>query len=116
MKAPLRVSSAAVILPLLVTSCGTMKIVHAAKDKTAAGMSHLADASVGRLMGPKVKVVEVREKDLKDMPTGEERALAFESKKRRSFWFFGGPVDFKEPALPSNPGGEVDGSLLPPLQ
>jgi hypothetical protein len=106
---------AACILPLAFTSCGTMKVVTAAKDKTTAAMGQLADASVGRFMAPKVPVVEVREKDLKDLPTGQERALAFESKKKRSFWFFGGPVDFKEPALPTA-GGELDGSLLPPIE
>lgn len=109
--------TAAIVLPLALASCGTMKVVTAAKEKTSAAMTGLADASVGRFMGPKIPVVEVREKDLKNLPTGEERALAFEStkKKRSSFWFFGGPVDFKEPALPAS-GGEADGSLLPPIE
>lgn len=62
---------------------------------------------------PGVKVVEVREKDLKPLPSGHERALAFQNTRKRSFWFFGGPVDFKEPILPEA-GGEMDGSLLPP--
>lgn len=65
------------------------------------------------LPGPGVKVVQVRKKDLKDLPTGRERALAFESQRKQGFWFFGGPVDFKEPTLPE-PGSELDGSLLPP--
>lgn len=74
----------------------------------------LPNLSLARLLpGPGVKVVEVREKDLKELPTGHERALAFETKRKRGFWFFGGPVDFKEPALPE-PGAELDGSLLPP--
>lgn len=60
-----------------------------------------------------VKVVEVREKDLKKLPSGQERALAYENTHKRGFWFFGGPVDFKEPTLPTA-GGEMDGSLLPP--
>jgi hypothetical protein len=59
------------------------------------------------------QVVEVREKDLKDLPTGMELAKAHERERKRSFWFFGGPVDFKEPTLPE-PGSELDGSLLPP--
>ena len=115
MKATLRLSLAAALLPLLVTSCGMMKI---AKDKTASGMSSVADATVGRFMGPKVQVVEVREKDLKKMMTGEERALAYQGKKqRRSFWsLFDGPVDFKEPLLPETSPGEMDTSLLPPIE
>ena len=67
----------------------------------------------GLLPGPRVKVVEVREKDLKKLPSGHERALAFESGRKGGFWFFNGPVDFKEPTLP-DPGSEMDGSLLPP--
>jgi hypothetical protein len=65
------------------------------------------------LPGPRVQVVKVREKDLKPLPSGHERALAFENQHKRGFWFFGGPVDFVEPTLPE-PGGEMDGSLLPP--
>ena len=105
---------AAAFLPLVISSCGTMKVVQAAKEKTTNGMSAIADASWGRFTKPKVQVVEVREKDLKDMPTGEERALAYQN--QRSFWnFFSGPVDFKEPTLPSS-AGELDGSLLPPVE
>jgi hypothetical protein len=72
---------------------------------------HFSFASL--LPRPRVQVVQVREKDLKPLPTGHERALAFESKHSRGFWFFGGPVDFKEPSLPEA-GSELDGSLLPP--
>lgn len=110
---------AACILPLALSSCGTMKVVKAAKDKTSSAMSGLADASIGRFMGPKIPVVEVRKKDLRDLPTGDQRILAMEekTKKRRSFWFFGGPVDFKEPALPAaGTGGDAEGSLLPPIE
>ncbi len=74
----------------------------------------LPDFSLASLLpGSRVKVVEVREKDLKILPTGHERALAYASKHKRGFWIFGGPVDFKEPTLPE-PGSEMDGSLLPP--
>ena len=65
------------------------------------------------LPGPRVPVVKVRDKDLKELPTGHERALAFESRRKGGFWIFGGPVDFKEPTLPES-GSELDGSLLPP--
>ena len=67
----------------------------------------------GLLPGRKVDVVEVREKDLEEMPLGHERALAFDREKKRGFWVFGGPVDFHEPDLPEA-GSELDGSLLPP--
>ncbi len=60
-----------------------------------------------------VKIVKVREKDLKELPTGKERALAYENEHKGGFWIFGGPVDFKEPNLPQS-ATELDGSLLPP--
>lgn len=65
------------------------------------------------LPGPKVPVVEVREDELEALPTGHDRALAYEMEKKSNFWIFGGPIDFEEPELPE-PGTEMDGSLLPP--
>lgn len=67
----------------------------------------------GLLPGRRIKVVEVREKDLEDLPTGKELAQAYQRERQSGFWIFGGPVDFKEPTLPE-PGAELDGSLLPP--
>ena len=102
-------------LPLTILS--TTALV-AAMGLTSCGSSgtpgKLSTFSVRDLMPAKVDVVEVREKDLKDLPLGHERALAFDNQqKKRSFWFFGGSAVFKEPALPE-PGSELDGSLLPP--
>ena len=78
-------------------------------QKTTAAVSELSD----KIHPAGVKVVAVREKDLKELPTGQERAMAFESSRKSGFWFFKGPVDFKEPNLPEA-GAEMDGSLLPP--
>ncbi len=90
------------------------------RNTSAATTSKISSFSlVGLLPGPKIKIVEVREKDLKELPTGHERALAFQNSqnsqntKRSRFWIFGGPVDFKEPTLPAD-GCETDGTLLPP--
>lgn len=80
---------------------------------TTAKVSELSELAVNTVSPAGVKVVEVREKDLKELPTGEEKALAYQNSRKRGFWFFGGPVDFKEPSLP-DAGGEMDGSLLPP--
>lgn len=77
-------------------------------------MPDMPDISLANLLpnrGP--KVVEVREKDLKEMPTGKELAHNYQRDRQGGFWFFGGPVDFKEPTLPTD-GSEMDGSLLPP--
>jgi hypothetical protein len=88
------------------------------KTATVGGISKVSEASrdsIAKLMpGPRIPVVEVREKDLKPLPTGEEQALAFEKSRRNRFWnMFSGPVDFKEPVLPSDVG-VLDGGLLPP--
>jgi hypothetical protein len=118
-------SSQAIVIFMIVStfgavSCGT---IHQAssnslafvKDTSAATtrkVGQLSTMAIETIRPPSVKVVEVREKDLKVLPTGQERALAYENTRKR-FWFFGGPVDFKEPTLPVQ-GGELDGSLLPP--
>jgi hypothetical protein len=89
----------------------------AAKITALAKMPKLpkfSDTALARLMpGSGVKVVEVREKELKELPTGQERVLAYRNERKNGFWIFGGPVDFKEPTLPE-PGANMDGSLLPP--
>jgi hypothetical protein len=103
-------------IPALV-SCGAMgKIGENSKAFTAAATSKVAKISemaTNAVRPPGIKVVEVREKDLKKLPSGQEQAVAFESGRKRRSWFFGGPVDFKEPNLPTG-GTEADGSLLPP--
>lgn len=90
------------------TSATVSKISSVAKMP---GMPDLHLANI--LPGNRVKVVEVREKDLKELPMGSELAKAHQQERRSGFWIFGGPVDFQEPSLPE-PGTELDGSLLPP--
>jgi hypothetical protein len=93
---------------LLLASCGA---VDAVKSNTAKATAGISQFSLGDLRPSKIDVVEVREKDLKEMPLGKDRALAFERKK--SFWSFF-PANFKEPDLPKIDDGELDGGLLPP--
>ena len=119
MNCTLHITIAGVIFTL--TSCAMMKqagqgsIAFVQKTSSAATVkvSKLSEMAVNKINPPGVKIVEVREKDLKKLPTGREQALAFENTRKRGFWFFNGPVDFAEPTLPL-PGGETDGSLLPP--
>jgi hypothetical protein len=92
--------------------------VNQIKTATVGGISKVTEASkdsIAKLMpGSRVPVVEVREKDLKPLPTGQEQALAFEKSRRNRFWnMFSGPVDFEEPVLPADMGS-LDGNLLPP--
>ena len=98
------------IASLFLVSCGTMDAV---KSTTASATKSVRQFSLSDLRLAKIDVVEVREKDLKEMPSGKDRALAFDRERKRSFWsFLGG--DFKEPSLPAIDDGEIDGSLLPP--
>lgn len=111
----------AISLVLALSSCGSISklgsnSVALVKNGTSAATSKVSELStlaVNQINPPGVKVVEVREKDLKKLPTGKERALAYQNTRKR-FWFFDGPVDFQEPTLPEV-GGELDGSLLPPI-
>jgi hypothetical protein len=76
-------------------------------------VSKFSEAAIDKVRPAQIKVVEVREEDLKEMQTGEQLALAYEKTRKRGFWFFGGPVDFQETSLPE-PGGDMENSLLPP--
>lgn len=108
------------IVPLLACTLASCAAVKNATSATTAKVSSsfaklpdLADTTIARILpSQRVKVVEVREKDLKEMPSGKEKAMAYRN-GRGGFWIFGGPVDFQEPTLPE-PGSDADGSLLPP--
>ncbi len=75
----------------------------------------IARFSFSDLLPSRVPVVEVREKDLKEMQTGKEKALAYQQSKRGGFssWF-GSPVDFREPELPNGGIDNPEFGLLPP--
>jgi hypothetical protein len=104
-----------VVAALSFASCAQVNQI---KTATVGGFSKVSEASktsIAKLMpGPRIPVVEVREKDLKPLPTGQEQAVAFEKSRRNRFWsMFSGPVDFEEPVLPADMGA-LDGDLLPP--
>ncbi|MEX1048543.1 MAG: hypothetical protein WED15_03380 [Akkermansiaceae bacterium] len=81
---------------------------------TQSHMTNFTEMAAGRIRPAGVQVVEVRAEDLKELPSGRERALAFENTRNRDFWAsFSGPVIFIEPLLPAS-GSEMDDSLLPP--
>lgn len=101
---------AAAIVPFFMVSCGA---VDAVKSTAANAGRTVSQFSLSDIRPSRIDVVEVREKDLKEMPLGKERALAFDMERKRSFWSFL-PGNFKEPSLPAIQDGEMDGSLLPP--
>lgn len=90
--------------------------VNSLKTAAAEKVGKISDFSVAKLMpgANRPPIVEVRERELKEIPTGHERAVAFEKSRRHRFWIFGGPVDFVEPDLPAE-GGVAEGTLLPSL-
>ncbi len=102
--------SFAIILPLGLGSCGGV-----GHGKLAASLPSVKGGafSVGDLFPSRVKVVKARQKDLKELPLGRERAVAYEKQRKLGFWTMSGSAEFVQPALPE-PGAEMDGSLLPP--
>lgn len=107
-------SACCVLAALSCISCAQVKHLKTATVGGFSKVSEVSKASVAKLLPARIPVVEVREKDLKPLPTGEQQALAFEKSRRNRFWnLFSGPVDFEEPTLPDN-AGAMDGELLPP--
>ncbi len=95
-------------------SCAQVNQIKTATVGGFSKVSEVSKSSIAKLMPARIPVVEVREKDLKPLPTGQEQAVAFEKSKRNRFWdMFSGPVDFEEPVLPADVGA-LDGDLLPP--
>lgn len=110
-------------LVLVAASCGPMSSL---KDNTLAGVDKMGegiDKGFGAMANlatapfkPGVPVVEARENEWKQQQSGQEQALAFQEKQRqrRSFWNFGGAIDFEEPELPEIGSEPATASLLPP--
>lgn len=105
---------------LTLASCGAAGKIGAGSasiaSATTSKLAQLTEIASHRIRPAGVRVVEVREKDLKELPTGHDQAIAFENTRKRRFWSsFSGPVDFHEPMLPEV-SAEMDGSLLPPRE
>jgi hypothetical protein len=99
---------------LSLVSCAQVNQIKTATVGGFSKVSEVSKSSIAKLMPARIPVVEVREKDLKALPTGQEQAIAFEKSRRNRFWdMFSGPVDFEEPVLPADVGS-LDGDLLPP--
>lgn len=99
-----------VVVPLGLGSCGAVKSF---KDSTATMVAKLPALPRPGMLGDHPKVVKVRPQDLKEMPLGHDRLVAYQRSGAFGFWPMG-EVKFEPAALPE-PGSEVDGSLLPPL-
>ncbi|RYD38064.1 MAG: hypothetical protein EOP85_17190 [Verrucomicrobiaceae bacterium] len=94
---------------------GSVVLVKKTTSATTSKVSSLSETAMNKIRPAGVPVVEVREKDLKELPTGHDKAIAFENTRKKNFWFFNGPVDFIEPELPEPAvGDEQVDILLPP--
>ena len=81
-------------------------------EKKGGGLAHW---SFSDLMPSRVPIVKVRPDQLKEIKSGKEKALAYQSSRRGFFGsFFGKPVDFKEPELPQGAIDNPEFGLLPP--
>lgn len=112
-----------VLAAISLASCAQVNSIKTATvsgvSKMGQGVSKISAVSkegIANLMpGPKIPVVQVRPEALKDQPTGQEQAVAFErGRQKRGFWgsLFQGPVNFEEPDLPMDTG-LMEGELLP---
>ncbi len=98
---------------LFLVSCGTFdKATTLAKNSIQSVKS--VTKLVPKLIPRRIPIAEVRAEDLKKMPTGAEKSLAYERKKnRRRFAFI--PGFYKPPTLPVSRSLPSDGGILPPL-
>ena len=93
---------------------GGFRKVSDGMGSVAGNVGDFAKNTKSAILPERVPVVEAREEELKDYETGREKALAYQKQRRQRFWFFGGPVEFDEPALPEVAESSDDLSLLPP--
>lgn len=109
--------------PIKKVGSGTAAVFKKSTSSVASGIAaipkpSMPDFSLADLMpGPKIKVVQPREKDLKDLPTGSELANTHRKQGFKQgfsdFWSFSDKLYFEEPNFPE-PGADMDSSLLPP--
>jgi hypothetical protein len=103
----------------LFVSCGNFNTAAASKMATVSKMAKKSVASVANLVPRRVPVAEVRPKDLKQMPSGADRALAWnrhlDSKRYASNFRWFAPKHYKAPKLPNSRSMPTDGGILPPL-
>jgi hypothetical protein len=105
--------------PMQKVGSGTAYVFKKSTSTVASGFAaipkpKMPDFSLSNLMpGPKIKVVEPRENEMKEMLTGAELAKAHRNQGLADFWPFSGKLYFEEPDFPE-PGSNMDGSLLPP--
>lgn len=96
---------------LIFTSCSNFSATDLAKKSVK---------SVTGLMPSRMPIATARAGDLKKMPTGADRALAWDRHLNSKRYAYSGPAwvlpkNYKAPTLPDERGMPADGGLLPPL-
>lgn len=99
----------------LLVSCGNFSATNLAKK------SMHSVKSVANLVPRRIPVAEVRTKELQKMPSGADRALAWnrhlDAKRYATTsykWF--NPKNYKPASLPDERSMPMDGGILPPLK
>jgi hypothetical protein len=99
--------SLTLITSSLLVSCGNFD---------ATGLAKKSMNSVANLIPRRrVPVTEVREKDLRKMATGADRAMAWDRHLDSKRYVFFRPKHYKAPKLPAARSLPEDGGILPPL-
>ncbi|BDS06405.1 hypothetical protein NT6N_14450 [Oceaniferula spumae] len=104
-------------MSLTLTSC---VILASCSNFSAADLAKKSVKSVSGLIPSRMPIAEVRPGDLKKMPTGADRALAWERHLNKKQYVYNtsnwvAPKNYKAPTLPEESGLPADGGLLPPL-
>lgn len=92
----------------LLLSCGNSSST-SSKEKNIARKSI---DQIANLWPSRVPIAEVRNDDLKKMPSGADRALAWNRSLNQ--WVYM-PVNYKQPTLPNDQTLPMGNGLLPPL-
>ena len=106
---------------LALTNCGGVAHISDASAVVSGGIKQLA-SSVTDPFGPDIEIVEVRESDLKEVPDGREKALAYQTKanhRRLQRQRANQPVDlpdFQNEEDSSPDQSPTKTSLLPPKE
>ena len=87
---------------LLLASCGN----------SASNLASKSLDSVKNLLPSSVPIATVRSKDLKEMPSGADRALAWNQSLNQ--WVYVN-IDYNPATLPNSQTQPIDSGLLPPL-
>ena len=103
------------------TSCGNFSASSLAKKSVASAKKSVTSVkkSVTGILPSRVPIATVRSEDLQKLPSGADRALAWERHLNRQRYAYAGrwfpPKNYKAPTLPNEAGLPADGGLLPPL-